>query len=93
MKAKKPAKSPKEQAEKQLSKAKAYKIVFGSKEGKVVLDDLFRNHRMMDSVFDKDTHKMAMNEGERNVVLRILAIIGMDLEAFRERIKELDENA
>lgn len=66
-------------AERQKSRAVDYHAVFDSAPGKRVLEDLQVTHYMRTSTFSTDAIEMAKNEGERNVVLRILSILDMDL--------------
>lgn len=80
--------STKQQAQKQLDKIQAYKDVFGTAQGKIVLDDLMQMHYVLNSTFDKDanTNKIILNEGERNVVLRILSLMKMNTKKLQQRI-------
>lgn len=53
----------------------AYKHVFATPEGKIVLKDLMSAHCMYSPTFTDTTENMLLREGGRNVLLRILAII------------------
>lgn len=68
--------------------ARAYKEIFEGVSGQVVLKDLMRKHRLMGTCFSKDPYEHAFNEGERNVVLRILTILHVDLAKFQTMIDE-----
>ena len=46
-----------------------------SPTGRAVLDDMEKAHFMKSSTFSPDPYETARNEGERNVVLRILTIL------------------
>ena len=63
--------------EKRLSQLrKDYKIVFGSEEGKRVLDDLCIRCHESSTTFSKDnSHETAYLEGQRSIALFIKAII------------------
>jgi hypothetical protein len=58
-----------------------YKHVFNSKEGQVVLDNLSRAHKLYDTSYSSDVNgkgdplAMAYSEGQRMVVLTILAML------------------
>ena len=85
----------KKAAERKVAIVKAYKNLFGSPEGQLVLNDLMQTHGMMSSSFSGDSTQTVFKEGERNVVLRILTILKTNETQLRERIeayaRELDE--
>ncbi len=70
----------------------AYKEVFGTDSGKIVLYDLMLNTNMIDSSFDPDPLQMARKEGERNVCLRILNIIKTDIKQLDKLIRESEDH-
>jgi hypothetical protein len=51
------------------------KLFLGSEDGQRVLRDLLAGCHMFRTSFDKDRGVMAFKEGERNVGLRLMAII------------------
>jgi len=65
-----------------------YQAVFNSPTGQEVLNDLMKVHYIMTPTISTESLTMAHREGERNVVLRILTILNMNLTQLRERIKE-----
>jgi hypothetical protein len=67
---------------------KAYKNLFNSPEGMLVLGDLMQSHGMMSPSFRGDVNQAIFKEGERNVVLRILAILKVDETQLRERMEQ-----
>lgn len=71
----------------QSSRVIAYKNCFSTKDGKLVLSDLCRSHYMMGTTVGDDG-KDQLREGERNVVLRILAFLNFSEESLLELIKE-----
>lgn len=78
---------PKKSNHKQVDKVIDYKVFFGTSEGKEVLYDLMKSSNMLQSSFSTDPYEMAFNEGQRNVVLRILTILKtdpMELKKFIE---------
>lgn len=63
---------------------KAYRFVFSTPEGEMVLKDLIANHYIQASTFEHANDPFAMvayREGGKNAVLRILAMSGKKLEA------------
>lgn len=74
-------------AKKTVKKLDAYARVFTGKDGEDVLWDLMSNHFIISSTFDTNPTIMAMREGERNVVLRVLKILNMDVKTIKERIR------
>lgn len=52
-----------------------YKQVFGTPEGKVVLKDMMAAHYWLGSL---PAEALQFGEGQRNVVLRIFSICGID---------------
>ncbi len=78
---------PGRKARKKVSVLEAYQRCFAGEHGHKVLLDLMRTHFVTSSTFSKDPLEMAHNEGERNVVLRILYHMKIDTNAL---LKELD---
>lgn len=58
----------------QDSKAGAYKRLFDSEDGAIVLQDLLNAGYVRQPVIDTDPIMMAYKEGHRNAVLRIIAL-------------------
>lgn len=66
----------------------AYKNIFSTPEGKLVLEDLEKTHHIYSSTFaGQDSDVTSFREGERNVVLRIKVLMAKDLAAMDERMK------
>lgn len=72
-----------------------YQKVFNSSEGKRVLFDLMLAHHVCHSTMgnDHNSHTMAYREGERNVVLRIMATMKLDAERIHKILQEADKHA
>jgi hypothetical protein len=85
-------KADKRRNAKYLKKILAYKKVFATEQGITVLDDLMVSHGMLSSRPGNMTtpNELFFNEGERNVVLRILKMIEMNPETLRKRIREIE---
>ncbi len=77
--------------QKQVDRALAYQSVFNSVDGKKVLLDLMRQHHVYSSSFDESHSKMALKEGEKNVVLRILSILQVDASELLDKLKQMQE--
>lgn len=73
---------------KKLDQVSFYQSFFNSEDGKKVLYDLMKVHHVVGSTFSKDSHEMALKEGERNVVLRILSILQVDPQKLLEDINK-----
>jgi hypothetical protein len=73
-------------SDKQVDLAIDYKAVFTSEEGERVLFDLMKNNFMLAPTYTKEIHEMALREGARNAVLRILSILKVDPEQLKRHI-------
>jgi len=71
--------------------AMAYRNVFGSELGKMVLEDLRSNGFEMNTVFDADALKMSRNEGRRQAWLHVKNLMEMDLNELEKRNKQGEE--
>lgn len=81
------AASKNKQQDAQLARLKDYFDIFNSPQGQRVLNDMMRVHYVMNSTFDPNPAVMALREGERNAVLRIMTILKVDIPKLRERIQ------
>lgn len=79
-------------ASRQMARGIDYRAVFETEPGKRVLDDLCHVHHMKDSTFSINALEMAQMEGERNVVLRIIAILEMDVTKLTKLMRQGEEN-
>ena len=78
----------KKQEKENLELVLAYRHVFATEMGKVVLADLIKRYDMRPS-FSDNALRMAFNEGERNVVLVILKALNIDEQQLQQRIKNV----
>ena len=62
-----------------VSRAIAYREVFESEKGKLILADLIEHCGLFRNTFSGDVNTMMLNEGKRNVLLYILSILNIDL--------------
>ena len=72
--------------DKQVDLAIDYKAVFSTEEGERVLFDLMNNNFMLAPTFTSCVHEMALREGSRNAILRILSILKVKPEELRKHI-------
>lgn len=72
------------------SMVEAYQQVFSSEAGKLVLENLKATHGFHQCLFRKDVNalELAFREGERNVVLRIMSFVQVDLKQLHDQITE-----
>jgi len=71
-----------------IRRQRAYKLFWESPEGRSVLADMCRAHGVFDGGFDPDPYMNAFNSGERNVVLRVITILGLKPEQIQELSQE-----
>lgn len=64
----------------------AYQNIFKSPDGELVLKDLMSTHGILSNTYKGNVNDMLVKEGERNVVLRVLSILKIDINAIYERI-------
>lgn len=67
---------------------KDYQSVFNNEVGRNVLYDLMNQHNILSSTFDDNAIEMARQEGERNVILRVLSLLKESPMKLLERINE-----
>lgn len=66
-----------------------YKSVFTSEAGKAVVKDLVDNNYIKHPTFDLHSARLTtFREGQRNVVLRILALLEVDPEQYLNQPEE-----
>lgn len=70
-----------------------YKDTFGSPQGQRVLLDMMSAHGMLSPGFHKDAIEMARMAGERNVILRILSLVNIDMNQMKKMVEEANELA
>ena len=74
-------------AKKYVETVSAYTNIFRSPDGDIVLTDLMKNHGILSNSYNGDVNQMLIKEGERNVVLRILHLLKVDINELNERIR------
>ena len=70
-----------------VRRAERYQKVFSGLDGEWVLHDLMDAHGMLSTTMRKDGTVDIAKEGQREVVLRILALLQTDVAELRERIQ------
>lgn len=83
----------KEKQYKKLALVQDYKDVFTSEIGKKVLNDMMSAHFFIQPTISADPYETAFKEGQRNVILRILQIMKVDVKEMRDRIDRADNQA
>jgi hypothetical protein len=81
-------------AKRAMARVIDYKRTFASEQGRRVLSDLIAEHYVMNSTYVKgDPQDLAFREGQRQVVLRMLAIMKVDPTEIQQKIEESDRYA
>tara|TARA_Y100001938_G_C8063510_1_gene418760 strand:+ start:105 stop:374 length:270 start_codon:yes stop_codon:yes gene_type:complete len=65
-----------------------YKTVFTSEAGQRVLYDLMKNNYMLSPTYTSDINEMALREGARNSILRIMHILKIDVNKMNDLIQK-----
>lgn len=83
----------KEDFKSESERVRAYQSVFGSALGERVLWDIAKSCRLVGPTTPQDGNAilMAVNEGTRNAVLRILAVLDQNPSDMEARMKESDK--
>jgi|TARA_R110000744_G_scaffold120327_2_gene224213 hypothetical protein len=68
-----------------------YRIVFGTDEGKRVLNDIVAHSFVLGTTFENDPYASAFNEGIRNGALRILSLLHYEPKDFMALPKEIEQ--
>lgn len=68
--------------------ASAYKSIFETEDGKVVLRHLMKESGILNPKIMADTNLLLIRQGQQHVVLSILRILGKDPIEITEQIKE-----
>lgn len=92
---KKVTEATKRMAKKVSVRVENYKQAFSSKAGKAVLLDLMQEHYMLKPTYQgtEDAIGIAFRDGQRNVVLRILATMNFDASELYVLLRQGEEDA
>lgn len=77
--------------QKRVTKSHRYKRAFQTEAGSWVLKDLMESHFMASNTYSRDPVEMAFNEGQRNVVLRILKLVKEPIDKIEKRIEDMEK--
>lgn len=80
----------KEKQYKKLAVVQDYKDVFSSVKGQKVLNDMMAAHFVIQPTVSDNPHETYFREGQRNVVLRILQLMKVDIKEIQNRIDKAD---
>jgi hypothetical protein len=73
-------------AKRQSNTFQAYKNVFNTPDGEIVLKDMMFHFGVLRDNFTGDVNLLLVREGERRVILSILEKLSVDVEGIKERI-------
>ena len=71
----------------------AYRRLFSTDDGQVVLKDLMQSCYLSRSIIGPSVHDTYFNEGVRSVVLRILGTVNMDEKQIERIIIEMNRES
>lgn len=78
----------KEQLKNQDALFQRYQRVFSTPEGQKVLQDLANNFHVFGIAKGDNSHDTYFRDGQRSVIMHILAYLSMDLNKFRGLMKQ-----
>lgn len=74
-----------------VKKVQQYQKVFSGPDGRAVLYDLMQSAGMLTIIPDPNPNEALVQQGERNMVLKILLMLKADTQQLLERIEEHDD--
>lgn len=84
----------KQTVEDKLLLADSYRAIFSGKDGERVLRHLMKECGILSPKITTDTNMLLIRQGQQQIVLSILRIIGKDNQSIIEQIEEsLNENS
>lgn len=81
----------KKMANKRSEVLSAYRQVFSSEPGKVVLYDIIKICGVLKAGYNPDPYATAFNEGLRSCALRILTILRTNPEKFKAHVEDMEK--
>ena len=69
----------------------AYKRVFESQDGKLILKDLMKCCNFLNSSVGRDANETFFNEGARSILLRILKTTSMSLDDIEKYVQQVEQ--
>lgn len=81
--------TPQQQAAADKQFAEDLQFIFGSSEGKRVLKELMKQYHVLSIPYDPCPHLRAVKEGQRAVVMQILATLNTNPSDFIQLQKEI----
>ena len=75
-----------------IAKVSDYNKTFSSPTGKLVMEDMFRAHGMLNSTFNGNGLESAYQEGQRSVIIRILKITSTKPEKLQQMITRMENS-
>lgn len=86
-------KEPSKRSKAAASTINAYRRLFASEDGQIVLKDLMNSCAMSRSVIGRDIQETYFNEGRRSVILGLIGTINMDTKKVEQLIVEMNREA
>ena len=80
-----------EDEKKEIKKIQAYKKMFGTPEGQVVLRDLLRNGGFFTGTFNESHSVMAFEEGRRSIVMEILRTTQVNVDEIINEFNRMEK--
>lgn len=77
-----------ERAKKSMTLVQNYKDTFTDDVGEKVLMDILKDSGMLSICFDSDPLVMAYNEGRRDIALRLMTILEIDMKQYKQLLEE-----
>ena len=75
----------------QKKRIQAYKNVFKTQQGEIVLHDLMKSFRILKPVSIENVQKASYQEGQRSVVLAIMALMDYDEATLAREIEKVKQ--
>lgn len=69
----------------------AYRRLFSSEDGLIVLDDMMKSNFINRTTVGNDVHQTYFNEGCRHVVLRLIQTCGLEETQIKRMIDEMNK--
>lgn len=86
-------KEPSKRSKAAAATINAYRRLFSTEDGKIVLKDLMNSCGISRSVMGRDVNETYFNEGRRSVVLGLMGTINMKTEQVERLIVEMNRDA
>lgn len=86
------ARQPTKRAQRADATIRAYRRLFSTEDGKIVLEDLMKSNFIGHTIVGNDVHHTYFNEGARSVILRIIQTCGMEENQLKILIDHMNKS-